>query len=190
MNLGDGMVDGYGEGEEPIAFHHKNGEYRKYMDPKLVDIAEGKNQPKRGFFRVLVSTRSNKILFFVLCLTFAVYLSVSLFAKNSNEDVINGNPIKLSAFSFSDQIYLTFEMNPDAKNKSSDTAGLYKKYNLKLEYINSDNAVAYESENSFVFEGKDYYFRETYTDYDIVNVKCIVTCGEIEKNLVAKVEMH
>lgn len=190
MNFGDGMVDGYGEGEEAIAFHHKNGEYRKYMDPKLADLAEGKNQPKRGFFRVLVSTRGNKMMFFVLCLTIAVYFGVSIFAKNSNEDVINGNRIKLSAFSFSEQIYLTFEMKPDENRKGKEEAPEFQKYAIELEFINSDGAVAFQKNDEYIFYGDDYYYRETYTDYDIVSVRCTVKDNESEKKLTAKVEMH
>lgn len=190
MNFGDGMVDGYGEGEEPIAFHHKKGEYRKYMDPKLADIAEGRNQPKRGFFRVLVSTRGNRMMFLVLCITFAVFFIVNFLGRNSNEDVINENKIKLSAFSFSEQIYLTFEMKNDDARKSRNEVPQFQKYKINLEFINNDGAVAFQKDDEFIYYGDDYFYRETYTDYDIVSVRCTVRDNETEKKLNAKVEMH
>lgn len=192
MEFGNGMIDGYGEEEEPIAFHHKNGEYRKYMDPKLADIATGKNQPKRGFFRVLVSTRGNRCMFFVLCLTFVIYFGVNIFAKNSNEDTVNGIDCNISSFSFADSLYVTLEMKDTASSKKKDSKNLSepRKVSFEIELYNSDGALSYTDKGETVFDGNEYFYRNTYTYYDYVKVDCKLSSGEEQKTITAKVQQR
>lgn len=211
MNPGENQIDGYEDGEKPLVFHHKNGEYRQYMSENLRDLATGKALPKRGFFRVLVSTRGNRIMLFVMCLTFVLFIFLNIFGKNSNQDVINGIEAELTAFSFDDQIYVSlslkdYEKNRTSSKKESDkadkkiagkkTENIFplstapKNISVKLELINTDEETAYVHEDTVIFDGSNNIYRQTFTDYDMEKVKCTLENQEKKVILNTKIQKH
>ena len=62
MAFGDDMVDGYPDGEEPLVYHYQKDSFRRHESKQYADLASGQSLPKRGFFKVLVGTRSNRFM--------------------------------------------------------------------------------------------------------------------------------
>lgn len=192
--FGDDQVDGYEDGNAPLGFHHKNGEYRKNEPQFAQDIGNGVNQPKRGFFRVLVSTRGNRSIFFVMCVAFAIIIFVNIFAKNPDECVVNEIDCNMTSFSFEDKVYVSVELKNNEEGRSkknkSDGAKLSspKKVEAKFILYNTDKAEAAECVDECVFTGETTYIRETFEDYDIAEVKCIVTSSDDSATITSKVQ--
>jgi len=190
----DDQIDGYEDGNAPLGFHHKNGEYRKNEPQFAQDIGNGVNQPKRGFFRVLVSTRGNRSIFFVMCVAFAIIIFVNIFGKNPEECVVNGIDCNITSFSFEDKVYVSVELkNKDdgesKKNKNSETKlASPKKVAAKFILYNTDKAESAESDDECVFTGKTTYIRETFEDYDIAEVKCAITSADENATITSKVQ--
>lgn len=190
MAFGDNQIDGYGEDEEkPLAFHHQSGEYRKTEPQFAQDLASGKMTQKRGFFRVLVSTRGNRSMFLVLCISFAIIILMSIFGKNSYEGTVDDIACNLTSFSFEDKLYVTLELEPPAvaKNKKRAPYGGPKQVSATFALINTDKAESLRYDDSCVYEGSQCYIRETFEDYDIAQVKCTVAAGGKSAVLTAKV---
>lgn len=192
---GNDQIDGYGEGEKPLAFHHKAGEYRKTEPQFAQDLASGKTTAKRGFFRVLVATKGNRSMFMVLCIAFAIVFIVSIFGKNSYEATVNNVFCNLKAFSFDEKVYVTLEMKqPDSqmKKREKDTVSTVPPQTVQtvFELYNTDKAVAEKRDGSCMYDGSGQFVRETFENYDITQVKCTVTCGDKSAILTAKVEQR
>jgi len=202
MAFGDNQIDGYEEGNEPLTFHHKNGEYRKNEPQFAQDLANGVNQPKRGFFKVLVSTKGNRSMFTVMCLAFVIIILVNIFAKNPNESVVNGINCNITSFSFEDKVYVTLELKTNEKGRSSRSVrkseektpvvklASPKKVIAKFFLYNTDKAQSAVRESDCVFDGTTSYIRETFADYDIVEVKCSVTSADETEFLTSKVQQR
>lgn len=185
----NGPVDGYADGEEPVVFHHREGEFRKYESKVYSDMATGKNQPKRGMFRVLVGTRMNRTIFFAMILTFGVVMCVNLFGRKSHEDVIEGVFCSMSAFSFGDDVYVSVEMKKKSGSKKSLPEVLVRDLSLDVSAIDSDGAESNKSHQEFSFDSskEDQVCRMSFRNYDISNIKAVVTCLETTKELTCKV---
>ena len=65
-------VDGYDDGAEPLVFYAPKGSYRKYEQKIYSDLASGVTGPAKGFFKVLVSTRANKLTLMAMIFFVAV----------------------------------------------------------------------------------------------------------------------
>ena len=195
MAFGENQVDGYDDGEKPIGYHHKTGEYRESEPQFAKDLASGKSAPKHGFFKVLVSTRGNRSMFVVLCISFVLVILVSLFGKNPNEGSVNNVYCNLKAFAFDDKVYVTLELKqPDAQLKKRDKDKPVKvephQVNAHFDLYNTDKAIADQREGSCLYDGTGQFVRETFNNYDITQVKCTVTCGDKSAILTAKVEQR
>ena len=192
---GNDQIDGYDEGEKPLVFHHKAGEYRKTEPQFAQDIASGKTTAKRGFFRVLVSTKGNRSMFMVLCIAFAIVFLVSTFGKNAYEAKVNNVSCNLKAFSFDEKVYVTLELKqPDSQLKKRDKnkPATVTPQNVQagFELYNTDKAVADKRISTCLYDGSGQFVRETFENYDITQVKCTVTCGDKSAILTAKVEQR
>src|SRR5574344_1105585 len=190
MAVNDSQIDGYADGEKPLGFHHKTGEYRENQPQWVKDIASEEYTKKRGFFRVLVSGKGNKSIFFVLCITMAIVLLVTVFGKNPNEASVGGVSCSLKAFAFQDKVYVTLELtdpHEGGKKAVQKPQGAAKQADLKFSLYNTDNADAASSETTCSFDGTKKNVYQTFDDYDIVKVKCSVTCGGKHADLTAKV---
>ncbi len=147
MAFGDDMIDGYPDGEEPLVFHHKNGEFRNLEVKQYRDLATGKNQPKTGLFRVLVSTKMNRMIFIAMAMCFGLVFVLNLLMNKPNEATVNGVYCNLSALSINDTLYVTTECRISSKSKA------YRRNSKPREV--SINAVAVDSQNNEFYIGDD-----------------------------------
>lgn len=181
-------IEGYGEGEAPLVFHHKNGEFRKYEPKMYSDMATGKNQVKHGLFRDLVSTRGNRLMFFVLVMCFALVLIVSLLSGKSEENAIDGLSFSLTAFEFSEKIYVSVDIKKLEKNEGNQEI---KKISATVTALSSDGQALDSFKSECLFDEKS-DAKETLTgifnDYDISSVSCLITCGDKSCTISGKVK--
>ena len=147
MAFGDDMIDGYPDGEEPLVFHHQNGEFRNLEVKQYRDMATGKNKPKMGLFRVLVSTKMNRMIFIAMAMCFGLVFVLNLLMNKPNEATVNGVYCNLSAISFNDTLVVTTECRISSKSKA------YRR-NSKPREIGI-SAVALNSENNEFYIGDD-----------------------------------
>ncbi|MBP5359033.1 MAG: hypothetical protein J6Y69_07595 [Treponema sp.] len=147
MAFGDDMIDGYPDGEEPLVFHHKNGEFRNLEVKQYRDLATGKNQPKTGLFRVLVSTKMNRMIFIAMAMCFGLVFVLNLLMNKPNEATVNGVYCNLSAISFNDTLVVTTECRISSKSKA------YRRNSKPREV--GISAVALNSQNDEFYIGDD-----------------------------------
>ena len=173
-------IEGYAEGEEPLHFYHQKGEYRKYYDNDkmpLRDLAEGKSLPKRGLFRVLVSTKSNRAIFIGMLMCFALVLALRFLRGGANEGTVSGMYCEMTAFSFQEQLLVSVEVRPSYLTKKHHRGGDYeaKAFSASFQVTNSDGQVSESVSQDFLYEspeGESRFIRESFGDYDAGKVTC------------------
>jgi len=178
-------VDGYTEGEEPIVFHYKKGDFRKREAKIYSDLATGKNQPKRGFFRVLVNTKGNRLVFTSMVFCFALVFIVWVLNGKENKNTINDVVCELNSFSFDGQVYSSLELKP-AKNPED----LSPRYlSVIFEAYDSDDTMINKQEQDIVFDinGEEDFVRVVFTDYNLCVVKCLIKNNDKSINVTSKV---
>lgn len=192
MNDFENQVDGYAEGEEPVVFHYQKGDFRKREPKVYADLATGKNQPGKGFFKVLVNTKGNRFMFFTLVMVFALVIIVSLLTGKSNVSVAGGIQCSLDAFSYEDTVYTSVELTLPGKKQTGGILGLWKKSEPSTELVeqqvyatfyfyDSDGDLTDKKDvelafNSFSKDGN--FIRSSVTDFSVAKVECEIHIQE------------
>lgn len=188
MGFGDNQIDGYAEGEEPLVFYHQRGEFRKYEAEQYRDLATGKNQPKRGLFRVLVSTKGNRFMFTIMVMVFAVVILVRVLGGKTSEGTVNGVFCDLSAFSMEDTVYASVKIRTSAAERDrlgKNAVVPPKDLHFSFAALDKDGAQSAADELDVVYDdaaagGKEKIVRVSFTDYDIARVQCTVSSGDAD----------
>lgn len=196
MYMENNSIDGYAEGEEPLHFYYKKGEFRQYYDNDkmpLRDLAEGKGLPKRGLFRVLVSTKTNRAIFTGMIMCFALVLALNFLRGSANSGTVGGMYCELTAFSFQEQLFASVEIRPSYLTKKHHRPGPYgqKLFTAAFSVTNSDGELSEKSEQEFLYdsaEGKSRFLRATFGDYDAGRVSCTLSLGGETLRLSASVQ--
>ncbi len=186
----DSVVESYEDGQEPLVFYHDRNEYRKYEPESVRDFASGKTKMNKGFFRVLVGTRSNRMIFFAMVMTFALVFIVKILSGSPGEANISGVNCVLSALSYDDRVLVSIRMKPSSRNNND---ALPRNIVAKFIVIDADGMEQNRAEIAAVFDpSKDspQFLRDSFTDYEIRKVRCIVSCGEEAVEMVCNVEVH
>ncbi len=175
-----------GENEEDKMVFYYNREERLKNAPKNVqDLYNGNFKVfKPGLFRALVSTKSNRLAFFVLVLCFALVLFLAIFNKR-NEGTLNGIPLELTAFSFEENVYASLKFcAPSKKYAGSGRENI----DVYFEFLDADKNPVHKGQELFIYEGKESFLRTTFRDYDIFYVMMRLELGEKSVELTANVE--
>ncbi len=172
-------IDGYAEGEEPLVFYHQKGEFRKYYDNDkmpLRDLAEGKGLPKRGLFRSLVSTKSNRIIFTCMMMCFALVFVLRFLQGKANEGVVGGMYCELSAFSFQEQLFASVEIRPSYLTKKRHWGDYEQKFfSASFRVTNSDGNLSENLDQDFLYDsaaGESLFLRASFGDYEAQEISC------------------
>lgn len=192
MGYGDNQIDGYTEGEEPLIFHTKKGEYQQYEKKEYRDMARGVNQPKRGFLRVLVNSRGNRILFFVMMACIALVFILTFINSKRNECSISHINCALKAFSYGDKVYASVELEPN-KNTPLDVP---LSVQANFSFYDTDGTMVDSGMDSLLFEFKDpkedsRFLRYDVTDFNLGRVECVLEVnGESSEMMMCKIDKH
>lgn len=189
----DEQPDGYAEGEEPVIFHYKKGDFRKREPKVYADLATGKTLPSKGLFKALVSTRGNKFMFFTLIMVFALVLIVSLLSGKANENVINGIYCNLDSFSYEGTVYSSVELKVSENSgkrifgfkvpSSNEEISIKKEIYAIFLFYDSDGDFLDKREVKYEFDSdiKDEKFiRSAITDFSVSRVECEIRIEEDE----------
>ena len=187
MDFLENQVDGYGEGDEAVIWNHKKFGYRDKEPAMYRDLAEGKNKPTKGLFKVLVSTKMNRMVFTAMVICFALIFIISILNGKPNQGTVNGVFCEMTAFSFDEDVYVSVAMK-DAGGKKKTISGP-KELSLKFIAVNSDNADSDSSEVEFVFNPSgENVCRTTFKNYELIKIKANVKCGNDSEDLNCAVE--
>ncbi len=188
-------IEGYAEGEEPLVFYHQKGEFRKYYDNDkmpLRDLAEGKGLPKRGLFRSLVSTKSNRAIFTGMMMCFALVFALHFLQGKANEGVIDGMYCELTAFSFQEQLFASVEIRPSYLTKKGHRGDYEQKaFSASFHVTNSDGNLSESSDQDFLYdskEGESRFLRASFGDYEAREISCSLTLGDDSIQLTSPVQ--
>lgn len=180
----DGVIDGYAEGEEPIVFHHKNGEFRKYESQAIRDLATGQNQPARGLFKSLVSTKGNRLMFVAMVLCFALVFIVSILSNKPNENTLDGVYCKMDAFSIEESVYVSIAMHLSSSAREKSDSEKPRHFFAEVTALDSSGEEAGQEKLDFLYSfskddgAKDQFLRTSFSDYEIEKIKCTLFLAE------------
>ncbi len=189
MAFGDDMVDGYPDGEEPLVYHYQKDSFRRHESKQYADLASGQSLPKRGFFKVLVGTRSNRFMLVILLLTFAMMLFFRYFGAGANERVVNGVKCQVSAYSYGGEVLVQLKLATGLKGKVSAKDGVPRTVVAEFSSVDSQGTVINTATASQDYQHDDgsKEILMTFTDYDIKSILCTVTSGSEEQQLKCRV---
>jgi hypothetical protein len=180
--------EGYTDGEAPLHFYY-NREERVAHAPKLVqDYYRDGLKTKTGFFRVLVANRGNRLLLITLSLCIGVVVFFGFFGKK-NEGAVAGVPVKLSAFSFEETVYVSVQLKEKEKN-AADLRNKPVSVVVIVEALDADHLVIKQVPLSAKYDGKEKFLRTTIRDYDILSVHADVQAAGKSQTLSTPVEHH
>lgn len=190
MAYGDNQVDGYEDGNEPLNFHYKQGSFRQYEQKSMADLATGENQPKRGLFHSLVSTKSNRFIFVILVVCTGLVLVVSLLSGKPNENTAGQIYFELNSISYGEKIYSSLKMTVAGagrlKNPNRDYSA--RKVHAVFIYYDVDGNELFREEVDGLYPEESLlsgteeppgpgFIRNAYSDFDVDHVECVVTVG-------------
>lgn len=188
------MVDGYSEGEEPVIFHYQKGSFRKHEQQIYSDLATGKTGPAKGFFKVLVSSKGNKMIFFTMIVSIALACIIGFLSGRKNQGTVGGVKCSLSAFSFEDTVYASVSLNKDGKKRSKAPVNMdfYFEVTTAKGVVADSRSVAC----TFVPDGKNDPVHVAFPDYEFLKkvsdegfiVRCRVSADDEEKVLETDIE--
>jgi len=181
--------EGHEDGKEPLHFYY-NREDRISHAPKLVqDYYHGNLLKKTGFFRVLVSTRGNRLMLIMMAVCFAIVIFFGFFGKKPNESSVSGVHVILSAFSFEDTVYVSVRLEEPGK-KGLQIKSLPAPVSVEVQMIDADKQIVNKTDLNGKYDGKEQYMRTTFRDYDILSVQAEISLAGKKGKFSAKVEHH
>ena len=165
-------IDGYEEGSEPLVFHYEKGSFRKRETETVRDMATGKKNLKPGIFKILVSTKANRMMLLSMLMCVAVTVIVLVLRFRENTGSVCGFNLKESAFSFEENIYVSIEFTPSssAKTETGEFVLVFTAYDCE-NFPSEEKSITF----AYDFGGeKKQFARASFTDFNVKTVKCSV----------------
>lgn len=198
---------------EDLVFHYQR-EKRLASAPKSVQSLynDAEKFAPNGLLKTLVRTKSSRMMLSVILVLSLMLLFLRSFAANPSRTDIADISAAVSAFSFSDTVYVSIRcvprnkknlppsenQLPNKKNKdsqkfertsddiSSGTDAAFIEMNVQA-YDTSGTLAAQHEISGFCMDD-EMYFRTTFTDYDIVEIKVALQIENEQDSIVCKVE--
>lgn len=179
MSFYHGIQEGYAENEDDLSFHYDREERIKNA-PKIVqDFYSGKMKVEKGFFKILVANKFNRIMLFTVALFFVVVLGVS-FLQNPTLGVCAGFECELSAFAYGDEILAQVKIHALQKSLRDKNFRIDEYVAEKLEaaavldFFDAESEIATRSQKSGFLQKKEFFLRTNVPNYDIIKVRAQV----------------
>ena len=185
--LGQNEIDGYEEGEEPLVFHHKNGEFRRYEDKKHSDLATGVTKVKPGLFKALISTKGNRFMLLTLAIVAAFTLVYSLLVRTYDSTTVKGVSCALSAFKYEDTVYASVKLTTPEKKR--EVIEGERNVTVTIIPITVDGAPLSKEEETVTFNNSETYVRRMFKDFDIAKVQAEISVPG-EKTVSINTKVH
>lgn len=173
MNKTGGSIEGYGEDEEVLVYHYgKPGERLKNAPENVKAYYEGKGpQPPKGFFKSLVQTKSNRVIFVILLSVIAISSVTMLFQGGEESGTVAQLPVQLAAFSFDDIVYASLMVSEKDIAESVLISVTFNAYDAEKNLLSTENSTDF-------YYGQEVFLRTKFTDYDILYVEAEVNVAD------------
>ncbi|MDE6718780.1 MAG: hypothetical protein K2J68_02870 [Treponemataceae bacterium] len=176
------MVEGYSEEEKESAIHfHYDRNERINNAPKIVqDFYSGKMKIEKGFFRILVANKFNRVMLFTVALFFVVVLGVN-FLQNPTLGVCAGFECELSAFAYGDEILAQVKIHAlqkslrDKNFRIDEYVAEKKEVAAIFDFLDGESEIATRSQKSGFLQKNEFFLRTNVPNYDIIKV-----CAQVE----------
>lgn len=173
------------EKERGFTFFYNREERLKKAPQSVRDFYAGKMTPKKGLFKVLVSTKGNRFMLMSIAV-FVAFIWIFSFLSARNISRFIGTECELTAFSYEDSVYvsLQFKALSDEKLKTRMSIPVLVTFNA---YDNS-GALINKSEVSDSFTGEELFIRTKFTDYDIIKITASCNSGTESKDFSVNIQ--
>lgn len=175
--------EGHVDGDDSLHFFY-NRQKRLENAPQIVrDYYDGKMNPPRGFFKVLVSTKANKFLFLTLVVLTAFAMIYTRVMGASAKGEVDGVKCELSSFAYDEEVFTSVKVtceNEKLKDPKVLTVHFY------LSDVNSQ--LIYEEETQLLIQKTEDFVRLKTTDYELREAKAVVKLGAESIQLEASVK--
>lgn len=204
MGFGDRLKETKDPSQEEFDYENYKSEIHEERirnAPKIVrDYYNGTGiKFTKGFFKVLVATKSNRIIFMVMLMCAAIVLIKANLSGTDNIKVINNYECELTSFSYDDVVFASVKVHPLAKYRkelekkaSKDTGSENAEpFEVFIEFTGETgdgSTVVFENTCSGQIYDKVVFFRTSTADCDIITVSCTVTIDSQKANLSVKVK--
>ena len=149
--------------EEALVFHYTKSEQLKNIQESYRDQIA---QNSKGFFKVLVRTKTSRTLLTIMLVTFAITLLTFFLAPGDNQKTLAEGKFTLSAFSFEDTIYVSLECSQDFLS--------HEGLSVIFQALDTHKNIISEVTKEFIITEKNSFLRTTFVDYDIMDVVAII----------------
>lgn len=173
-----------------LVFHY-NREDRIKNAPKMVrDYYNGDyKMPPKGIFKMLVYTKSSRIMLFVLIACLLLVLFVGILSPNADEGLYGDVPMKASAFSFQDTVYAQLTLKAPKQDIEKYT-GQQIKVDVTFNFYDVDETLTESIKKSEFYEGNELSIGTTSSDYDILRVETVIAIQNEQSVLKATVKRN
>lgn len=163
-----------GHPEEGNGFHYYyNREERLKNAPQIVkDYYDGKMNPPRGFFKVLVSTRANKFLFFTLVVLTAFSLVYGKVMGASSKGELAGIKYELSSFAYDEEVFSSVKVSATPEQIKNPV-----KVQVTFYLTDADKQTGSGYEEELLLVNTEDYIRLKIQDYEYTRCTAIVKAG-------------
>jgi len=175
--------EAHAEGEEKMIFRY-NREERIAKAPKIVqEYYAGGMRPITGF-KVLIANKSNRYVLLALVFFVASTWIFTGLSKTRAYGKLGNISMELQGFSYGEEVYISLKL----LDREADESSVPVKVDAEFLLYGPENQVVDKETMSVVYRNGEEYLRTKRTDYDIIRVEAIVSCGEEEKKLSADVK--
>ena len=174
--------------EQNLVFHYNRSERLKNAPQMVRDYYSGDyKMPPKGLFKMLVYTKSSRIMLFVLIACLLLALFIGLMSPNADEGLYGDVPLKLSAFSFQDTVYTQLTVK-EPKNNNTEYDGKHIQVDVTFKFYDVDDTLTETVKKTDFYEGNELSIGTTSADYDILKVEASVNIQNEESVLNATVK--
>lgn len=178
------------ENDDSLTFHYKRSERLKSAPKMVQDYYSGEyKMPPKGLFKMLVYTKSSRIMLIVLIICLVMTLFIGILKPGADEGNYADVPMKLTAFSFQDSVYTQLILKVPEKNPEN-----YEDSEMQVDvdfnFYDVDGAQTASIRKTDIYKGNELAIGTTSSDYDILKVEAVVTIGNEQSVMKATVKRN
>lgn len=171
----DEADEGHAEDEETLVFHYNRRERLKNAPKNVQNYYDGTFRLNKGFFRVLVATKMNRIMLLMVGFCLAIVFLVQAFGNRPEISTVGGFEVELSSFSYDESIYSSLKIHPLKKSlMDEDFVKQIPSVSCmaRFDFYDGDQQLVESVDQEEILRNGETFIRTMITDYDIINVAC------------------